>query len=199
MQLIFEDNNERTIHETEQLNFSGPPSLYLITVAARVKSKKQDPNLINHESLSLQLDGHQYGPTFQGNKLKNLTQTVYILTHLQGQNHTLMLTTDAKQRTATVKRVHVYSIHPDEELTLARDDTAEDGDRRPWVTIILDNLPLLSFTPTVTYSRRKRDSDDLKVKIDGKEQWNLLQSIKHFLWRFAGSLLPWTNPIKTES
>ena len=198
MQLIFEDNNERTIRETEQLSFSSPPSLCLIAVVARAKSKKQDPNLIDHESLSLQLDGRRYEPTFQGNKLKNLSQTVYILTQLQKQNHTLTLTTGAKQKTATLKRVQVYSINPDEELTLVRDDAAEDGDRRPWIIFIFENLPLLSFTPTIEYSRRKRDSDDVKVKIDGKEQLNLLKSVKHFLWRFAGSLLPWTNPTKIE-
>lgn len=199
MQLIFKNNNEKTIYETERLNFSGPSSLYLIAVVARSKHKKQDPNLVDHESLSLQLDTHRYASSFQGNKLKNLSQTVYILTQLQGQTHTLILTTGTKQKTATVQSVYIYSLRPDEEFALVRDNTAEDGNRRPWITIILDNLPLLSFTPTIEYTRRKRDSDDVKVKIDGKEQLNLLKSVKHFLWRFAGSLLSWTNPIKIES
>ncbi|MBI5619867.1 cell wall hydrolase [Candidatus Gottesmanbacteria bacterium] len=199
MQLIFEDNNERTIHETEKIHFSGPPSLFLIAVAARAKNKKQDSNLIDHESLSLQVDGHRYGPSFHGNKLKNLNQTVYILTQLSEQNHTLILAKGAKQKTATVKRVQVFRLNPNEDLTLVSDDTAEDGDRRPWIVCILDNLPLLSFTPTILYSRRKKDSDDGKVKIDGIEQRNLLASVKHFLWRFAGSLLPWTNPTKIDS
>lgn len=199
MQLIFKDDNGRAIHETEQLSFSGPASLYLIAIVARAKHKKQDPNLVDHESLSFQLDTHQYEFSFQGNKLRNLSQTVYILTQLQELNHTLVLVTGTKQKTARVESVQIYSLTPDEELTLVRDDTAEDGDRRPWIIIIFDNLPLLSFTPTIEYSRRKRDSDDVKVKIDGKEQLNFFKSVKHFLWRFAGSLLPWTNPTKTES
>lgn len=76
---------------------------------------------------------------------------------------------------------------------------AEDGDRRPWLVFVLDNLPLKFIKATITYSRRKWDSDDVKVRIDGKIQTSFTPSIKHFFWKFIGSLLSWGSPTETQT
>lgn len=211
MPLIFEDNRKRTIKIREEITFTGFSSYYLIVLTARVKSEKQlGQEATDDEDLILNLDNRtfpQYNSdrlidspaAFSGGKLHNLAKTVYLLTFLKGKKHTLILETDDPFHAAIFERLKIYTLHLEENLTLEVKMRAEDGDRRAWLTFAFDNFSLKSITPTITYSRRKRDSDDVKIKIDGKAQENIIRTIKHFLWRFAGSLLPWVSPTKTET
>ncbi|MBI3443742.1 cell wall hydrolase [Candidatus Woesebacteria bacterium] len=212
MFLVYQDQQKRQIQGREEIKYSSFSSFHLIILTARAKSKKQTQgNPSDHESLTIEIDGKLYPKladpkdtldspaAFPGSKLSNLTKTLYVLTFLKGKNHHVTLTTHKPQDTATFERLEVYTLNLDQELTIQVENQAEDGDRRPWVTIVLDRLPLLSVIPRITYARRKRDSDDIKIIIDGKTQTNLLGSIKHFLWRYVGSRLPWVSPTKTEA
>ncbi|MBI5356010.1 cell wall hydrolase [Candidatus Collierbacteria bacterium] len=211
MKLIFEDGHSRTIKTKEEIKFSSFSSYHLIIITGRAKSENQlgdhvtdDEDLIvklNNKSFpKLGSDGLIDSPTaFSGGKLHNLSKTVYFLTFLEGEDHEIVLETDKTPGTATFESLRVYALNPVEKLILEPKIQAEDGDRRPWISFALDNLALKSIALTLTYSHRKRDSDDVKIKIDGKTQGNLLQIIKYFLWRFVGSLLPWATPTKTET
>lgn len=212
MKLIFEDKRKRVISGKEEVAFSSSSSFHLVAVTARAKSEKQIlGSETDDEELIVKIDGKTFPKlgskealldspaAFNGGRLHNLSKTVYFLTFLQDKDHTITLETDKPHNTATFEGLEVYTVDPDKILELKIEKQAEDGDRRPWVTIVLDNLPLVSVTVSTTYSRRKWDSDDLKIIIDGKTYRNVLRTIKHSLWRFAGSLLPKILPTLTET
>lgn len=116
--------------------------------------------------------------------------TTYILVFLKGKNHILKSDKDLK--------IKVFVLNLDYSLKISSALQAIDSDRKPWLSLILAATPLFALSATVTYSRRKRDSDDVKIIIDGEIQGNTLKKIKHFLWRYAGSLLP-KYSTKTDS
>lgn len=211
-QLIFRDEKKRKVRGEEEIEFSSFSLFHLVAVTARAKSKKQiSEEETDDEDLYVRIERRTFpkltNPSrlidspaaFSGGQLHNLSKTVYFLTFLKGKNHRLTLVTDKPHKSATLERLEVSTVNLNEKLTVEVENQAEDGDRRPWITFALDNLPLKSVSPTITYSRRKRDSDDVKIIIDGQIQGNILRTIKHFLWRYVGSRLPWLPPSKTET
>ncbi|MDP2860206.1 MAG: cell wall hydrolase [bacterium] len=212
MRLIFEDKRKRVIKEKEEIKFSSFSSYHLIILTARAKSEKQlGDNATDDEESTVNIDGKAYPKlgtkealidspvAFNGGRLHNLAKTVYFLVFLKGKDHTVTLKTDNPPNTATFEGIQIHTPATLDKLILEPKLQAEDGDRRSWITFALDNVPLKSLTTTITYSRRKRDSDDVKIIIDGQIKRNLLRNIKHFLWRFVGSFLPWSSPSKTET
>lgn len=186
MESIFEDTNRRVINKTEDINFNvSSAGIYIIQIAARAT---------NTEILKIKIDQKEYfnkPAVFSGGELKGLKKSVFWVLSLNPGSHTVSL---VPQPAGTLEQIKIYSFVGE----LLINDQAEDGDRRPWITFVTVNFSLKSITPVITYARRKRDSDDVKIIIDGKTQGNLFRSIKHFLWRYAGSLLPNFFP-KTET
>lgn len=212
MELIHQDKQRRIVKNREEIKFSSFSSFHLVAITARARSEKQiSKQTTDDEELTVTIDDKTFPKletieslldspaSFNGGKLHNLSKTVYFLTFLKGRNHTITLKTYEPHNTATFESLEIYTVRLEKTFTLHIENQAEDGDGRPWITFVLDNLSLKSLTPTVTYSRRKRDSDDVKIIIDGKTQGNILRTIKHFLWRFIGSKLPWSAPSKTET
>lgn len=212
MRLIYQNKQRRIIKVREEINFSSFSSFHLLAITARAKSEKQiSQDATDDEELTVIIDDKPFPKleskeaildspaSFNGGKLHNLSKTVYFLTFFKGRDHTITLETDEPHNTTTFESLEIYTLNLDKTLLLEVENQAEDGDRRPWLTLVLDNLPLQSVAPTISYSRRKRDSDDVKIIIDGKTQGNILKTIKHFLWRFVGSFLPLFSPIKTET
>lgn len=212
MQLIFEDKQKRVIKGREEINFSSFSSFHFISVTARARSAKQiSKEATDDEDLIVKIDSKTFPVSaknkrlinspaaFSGGQLHSLLKTVFFLTFLEGKEHSVTLITDKPHDTATFESLEIYSLELNQSLTFEIEKQAEDGDRRPWITFALDNFPLAFVTSTITYSRRKRDSDDVKIIIDGKIQKNIRRTIKHFLWRFAGSLLPKAFPTLTET
>lgn len=212
MQLIFEDRQRRVIKNREEIRFSSFSSFHLVVLTARARSEKQiSKEAADDEDLTVKIDDRIFPKwdeterlkdspaAFSGGQLHNLSKTIYFLTFLRGKDHTIVLETDEPHNTATFEGLEIYTLDLDKNLNLKIEKQAEDGDRRPWITFALDDLPLTSITLSTTYSRRKWDSDDLKIIIDGKTYKNIFRTIKHFLWRFAGSLLPKILPTFTET
>lgn len=211
MKTVKEDRQKRIIKGQEKVKFSSDSSFHLIAITARAKGEKQLGDLAtDDEDLTVQIDDKTFpklGSTvlvnspaaFNGGKLHNLTKTVYFITYLQGKDHQLILNADNPPGTATFEKLEIYTLDPTGTLTLEPKIQAEDGDRREWITFVLDNIPLKDVSIIITYSRRKRDSDDVKIKIDGQTQGSILRDIKHFLWYFAGSLIPLISPTRTDT
>jgi len=184
MQLIFEDKNRRVVSGEERLTFSSFSAFHLFVIKVR-ETKNFVLHIDNKETLNI--------------KPARELQIIYAVTFLQGKDHTLSLEKKQKNRSLTLESFEVFVLDLDAVLTLEINNQAEDGDRRPWVTCLLNNLPLRSFTYTLTYSRRKHDSDDVKIVVDNTIQGSLLKTIKYKLWRLIGSFLPLFSPIKTET
>lgn len=212
MHLIYKDKRKRIIRGRGDVGFSSFSSFHLISITARARSEKQiSDEATDDEELVVKIDGKIFPKlgskealldspvAFNGGQLHDLSKTVYFLTFLEGKEHTIILETDEPHNTATFEGLEIHALDLDKNLRLKVEKQAEDGDRRPWITFALGGLPLKAIVPTITYSRREWDSDDVKIIVDGKIQGNVLRKIKHFLWRYAGSLLPWTSDTKTET
>lgn len=210
--LIHQDKTKRTIYNQEKINFSSYFSYHLIVITARAKSEKQLGKYVtDDEDLIIKIDNKIFPKlnskdlidspaAFSGGKLHNLAKTIYFLTFLNGGEHTITLLADKPTNTATFESLEIYTLKDiNKKVKINQDIQAEDGDRRPWLTFILDNLPLRSIKSKITYSRRKQDSDDVKIKIDGEIQTEPTSKIKHFFWKFAGSKLSWEFPTKTKT
>lgn len=210
--LIYQDKTERTIRGKEKIRFSSPSGYYLIIITARTKGEKQLGEYVtDDEDLIVIIDNKKFPKlkskdlidspaAFSGGELHNLSKTIYFLTFLHGTNHTITLLADKPTNVATFVGLEIYRIQElTKKLKLSPHIQAEDGDRRPWITFVLDDLPLQSLKATITYSRRKHDSDDVKVKINGKIHKSHLSGIKHFFWKFIGSHLTWESPTKTQT
>ena len=213
MESIHQDKQRRIVKEKEEIKFSSFSSFHLIIITARARSEKQiSKQTADDEELTVTADDKTFPKletkealldspaSFNGGKLHNFSKTVYFLTFLKGKNHIITLKTDEPHNTSTFERLEIYTLSLEKTFTLNIKNQAEDGNRRPWITFVLDNLPLKSTTPTITYSRRKRDSDDVKVIIDGQTQGNLLRTIKHFLWKYVGSRIDrFSSKTETET
>lgn len=212
MKLIKEDKQKRIINAQEEIPFNSFSGYHLIILSARAKGEKQiSDSSTDDEELTIQIDDRIFPKlnlpnsfvdspaAVNGGRLHNLSKAVYIFILLKGKNHKIILKADNPPGTATFESLEIYSVDLADSITLDPKIQAEDGDRREWITFVLDDLPLQEVNITVTYSRRKRDSDDIKVKIDGQTQGNILSNIKNFLWYFVGLLIPKISPTKTES
>ncbi|MDO8570203.1 MAG: cell wall hydrolase [Candidatus Daviesbacteria bacterium] len=211
MDLVFDSRKKEEIKNKKEIIFSGSPGYYLVVISARVKGKQQlSKEATDDEDLTVKIDGKTFPKlndknrlidspaSFSGGTLHNLLKTVYFVVALSSSKHSVILETDQLSNTASLESLVIYRLNLEKTFKLDIQTSAEDGDRRPWITLTLDNLPLGSVTTTVTYSHRKQDSDDVKIIIDDHIQENLLKSIKHFLWHFAGSLLS-KDSSKTET
>lgn len=200
MKLIFSQDQKQIVTGSKEVSFEAFSSFYLIKLASRVRAEKQISSVAtDDEDLIVKIDSKAFPylrnskrlidapSSFSGGKTHNFLETIYFLVFLKGKKHQISLTTDEPTRRATLESLEVYLLSIEDKLTLEIKNQAEDGNNYPWLIFVLDQLPLKSFTSTVTYSRRGNDSDDVKIKIDGKTIDNLLRTIKHFLWRYVGS------------
>lgn len=212
MRPILKREESEVVTGQKEFRFKTSYSLHLIVVAARVKSIKQiSSTATDDDDLIVKIDGKGFPSlanssrlldspaAFSGGTLHNLSKTVYFLTFLAGKNHQITLVTDQASNTATLEKLEIYTLDTNELLNLEINQQAEDGDRRPWLTFVFDQLPFESFTPTLTYNQRPFDSDDVKIIFDGKVYTNPLKTLKHFFWRFAGFLLPGSTRTERET
>src|SRR3989344_5978272 len=172
--------------------------LVAISMVARCKSRTQAGKKID-ENLRIELNQlafrenplrtrNQFFDTpaaFNGSLLKNKEKTVVLLTLLDAGTHTLGL---IPKQGAYIKKIIVEELSGTANPFFEIDSQPEDGDRRPWYTFILIDLPIRLLLVDATIRRRKHDSDDIKVVADGMAL-QTQQSIKYRFWSFIGELL----------
>jgi len=214
MQLIHKDKQKRTIRDREEIKFLSFSSFHLVIISARARSEKQiSKEATDDEELTVKIDEKVFPKlgskealldspaAFNGGQLHNLSKTIYFLTFLKGKEHTIVLETDKPPyNTATLENIEIYTLDLEESLKLDINQQAEDGDRWPWITFVLVDLPLTLFRITATVKKRYRDSDDLKIVIDGETKTHFepeeekpppplpLEWFYRF-WYFIGSIL----------
>lgn len=194
---ILEDRRRHIISKEEVTNFSSFSSYHLIAITARTKGEKQ-LSATDDEDLTIEIDGRVFPKlgtkealvdspvSFSGGKLHGLSQTVYFLIFLKGKNHKIILRAEDPPGTATLESLEIHSVNLDSKFDLAPQIRAEDGDRRPWLTFTLVDLPLLSFSVNLNLTRRFLDSDDVKVVVDGEVKRNNRSKL-HKLWYFIAT------------
>lgn len=189
METVLEEDKEKRITKKEEVVFTTKVSgIYLIEISAKAKNRKQLGGS-DDEDLRVEINDQKFPfnslAAFSGSSLKGLRKTVYFLLPLDSGKNVISLIPDIS---ATITKLSVHKINTDlEELDLAINNQAEDGDRRSWITITLVDVSLSSFTVTIKLTRRFLDSDDVKIIIDGQVKRNI-RSILHKYWYFIASL-----------
>lgn len=167
--------------------------LYAISITARCKSGKL-LGLWGGEDLHVEIDDvklreipsyakPQYVDipvAWNGTHLKGLSKTVIFLLPLNKGDHTLNF---IPTHSATVETYRITPVTNPQDITLVLDDQAEDGDRRPWYTFALINLPLKALSADITVDWHFFDGDDVKLVIDGQiEQNKETKGRKDWIW-----------------
>lgn len=173
--------------------------LYAVAISASCQSGKQIGQY-GGEDLKIEMNGlkfreippiaraqYQNVPAaWNGTQLRGLTKTVIFILKLTAGDHTVKFIPD---RGATIVAEPTVTPLPDSRnITLNLYDKAEHGDRRPWITIVLVDLPLKSFSADATAQWHLIDSDDVKLIVDSDIQRNP-DAILRKNWLWAGSLL----------
>lgn len=107
-------------------------------------------------------------PTWNGTELKGLAKTVVFILNLSKGEHIIKF---VPKKGAIITREPVISpVFLGDPIL--KNTQAENGDRRPWITIVLIDLPLKTLDISATCEKRQKDSDDLKLIIDGRIEKN---------------------------
>ncbi len=200
MESIYSDYTERVIKKSEKLDFSVKnKGAYLIQVLAKTKNEKQmggtdDEDLrieINKRKFPQLTNNERYFDSpaaFSGGASKGLSKTICFLLWLDSGEHHLFLIPDISANFIGVEIFQVSRESNLSECSLPLRITAEDGDRRDWITFVLVDASLASFKTELILTRRFLDSDDVKIVIDGSiKRGN--QNSRQKLWYFISSLL----------
>lgn len=182
--------------------------LYAISISARCKSAGQSESQQNEtlrveiDNIKLrevpQLDKPQYNkipPAWNGTDQQGLSKTIIFIVTLNKSKHTLNF---FPTNGALIEEWNCQIIENIQEVSLALEKQAENGDKRPWYTFSLVNVPLKSLISEVSVSWHLWDGDDVKLVIDGSIQENNSSKLwKYWLW----SARPWqllTGPKKEQ-
>ncbi|MEK7111036.1 MAG: lytic transglycosylase domain-containing protein [Patescibacteria group bacterium] len=200
MKSIYSDHKERVIKKLENLVFTVKnKGLYFIQVSAKTKNEKQmggtdDEDLrieVNKRKFPQLANSERYFDSpaaFSGGTSKGLTKTVLFFLWFESGEHHLSLIPDIS---ATLVRIDIFQAAEDSdlsELNLPLNNSAEDGDRRDWITFVLVDTSLSSFTVELTLTRRFLDSDDVKIVIDDSIKRSN-QNRRQKFWYFIASLI----------
>ena len=167
--------------------------LYAISITARCKSGKQlgakgGENLrIEIDDVKLReippLDNKQYfdiPSTWNGIDLKGLAKTIIFLLSLNEGDHILTFIPDPS---ATIESYAITPIPDPQNISFDFDAQAENGDRRPWYTFALIDLPLQLTSADITIAWHSLDGDDVQLMFNGDVMENLKSKRwKNWIW-----------------
>lgn len=199
MRIVEQKNFNKKITENFDYDFDiNERGLYGISVSASCRSGKQI-NERGGEDLRLEIDGQNFREilpekniqlynipaSWNGTKLKGLKKSIIFILWLEKGKHKI---TFVPHKGAKIEDIDIEFVENTSKIEFNFDEKAEDGDRRPWYTFVLINLPLKSLSAKVTTKWRFLDSDDVKLIIDGKIQKpeGFFSKWKNWLW--AGSI-----------
>lgn len=171
--------------------------LFFISVSARCRSGEQI-GYRGGQDLRIEIDNQklreipprdkpQYKdipPTWNGTKLRGLKKTIVFLLRLEQGEHLLKF---IPYQGAKIEEIVIQQIEGSQKVSFKPEEQAEDGDRRPWYTFALIDLPLKKIRAKATIQYHWWDSDDVKIIIDSKIQ-KQPKVILHRFWYWAGIL-----------
>ncbi len=123
-------------------------------------------------------------PTWNGTKLKGASKIIVFVLELKKGKHTIKF---IPQREAIIEdEPKIFRLNELNNIEINLNEQAKKVDRCPWIAIILVNLPLNFFDVHVQCSKRKWDSDDIKLIIDDKIYKNKSSSWWGQNWYWQG-------------
>lgn len=181
---------------------------YLIGITARAMSWRQ--NLakfrLGDDDLAIKIDGHGF-PKFSGkrgffdaesawngNKLKGLLQTNLFLIYLNKGGNKIEFLVNQKPK---LGKIVVYEVK-EEFFYTPPNPKAENGNRRPWITLASKNTAIKNLSVMAKADEGKsflffrKDDSDFKLVIDGEIQKNETKK-SHHNWFWCGKILKGNN------
>lgn len=134
--------------------------LYAISITARCQGKRFF-GLWKEQNLRLEINGRQLReippekniqlfnipPAWNGTELRGLSKTVVFILPLNVEDYTCTFFAEPE---ATIEKFE-YKLLPDvRNIVFDVNEKAEDGDKRPWYTFALLNLPLQTLKANVS-------------------------------------------------
>ncbi|MDP3043356.1 MAG: hypothetical protein Q8N21_03060 [bacterium] len=108
--------------------------------------------------------------TWNGAQLNGLSKTVIFISYLEQGDHIIKF---VPYRGAIIeKEPEITLIQDIKNIEFKMAEQAQDGNRRPWITLALIDLPLNLIDASVKCEKRFLDSDDAGLIIDGQTQKN---------------------------
>jgi len=208
MKTILHEKFNKKITKSFDYEFEVTESgLHVIEIAARCRSEKQiGENETDDDDLRIEIDGRKFPKldspkryfdspaAFSGGQLHNLKKIVFFLIYFSKGKHILTFIPD---REPILEEASIqFAGDKVSDIDLDINSQAEDGDRRPWITFALVDLPLKQMNAEIKTQRRFFDSDDVKLIIDGKTKRNPRNFFRK-LWFWLGSFFK--GEIQTES
>jgi len=156
-------------------------SVYSIEIKASCKNGKFF-GLFGGEDLRVEVDGlklrelpakdksqyYNIPPAWNGTKLKGLSKIVIFILQLKAGKHTIKFI--PKRGAVIDKEPSIMEVKNPNDIKFVLKEQAQDGNRRPWITLALIDLPLRILDASAQCEKRKWDSDDVKLIIDGQAQ-----------------------------
>ncbi|MBI2064106.1 MAG: hypothetical protein HYT66_00075 [Candidatus Yanofskybacteria bacterium] len=124
---------------------------------------------------------------WNGNKLAGLQQVNLFFIRLEKSGHSLHFIANQSPQLETIK-IHKLN-NQGVEIQSDQLPKIEPGNRRPWISIVLVNLPLEKIEIQASASQKQNsDDNDLQLKINGQRQINDTPK-SHKYWYWCGRVL----------
>lgn len=174
------------------------PGLVAIFVSAKCRAKDQT-GLNTDEDLRMQLNGLNFReipsqkniqlfnvpPAFNGACARGNKKTVVFFTSLNKGEHQLNL---ISKNSAFIEEIKIQELSGKQDVELVIDEKTEDCNNFPWYSFVLVDLPLNYLSVDFMIEKRFRDSDDVKIIIDGIITKSIFNG-KFKYWYLIGGLL----------
>lgn len=155
--------------------------LYAISITARCDKKEDlrievDDQFFREIPPEKNIQKFDVPPAWNGAKLMGQSQTNIFLLQLDKGEHVIDF---IPERRAKIEKFSYWQIEDSTHIGFNLDQQAQEGDKRPWFTFALVDLPLKSIKAEVTVNWHYFDGDDVKLITDNQVEKN--QSSR--LWR----------------
>ncbi|MFH0854743.1 MAG: transglycosylase SLT domain-containing protein [bacterium] len=177
--------------------------IYIIEVIASAKSWWQNLKgwraFFNDDDLAIKIDGIEFPKlsgkrglfdgeaAWNGNNLKGLKKIDVFVVELKSGERKIEFITEQYPHLESIKIIKADNESFIEYIPSDENKQAQDGNNRQWINLVFAGLPIKEISITAKAEKRAKDSDDIKLIIDGGIQEN--KNSKYFKnWHWAGSL-----------
>ena len=170
------------LNTTDTLTFQTPKnSYYLIKMSAKAKSEKQRDST-DDEDITIKIDTLEFPKpntlsklinspaSFNGGKLHNTEQITYFVIYLKTGEHTIELIPQHGDGSDIIEVSYDEINIKNNQVTLNLNQQLENRDKNPWITFVLVEIGVKSFSIETKVRWHLLDGDDIKVIINGQIQ-----------------------------
>ena len=170
------------LNTTDTLTFQTlKSSFYLLKVKAKAKSEKQRDST-DDEEITIKIDTLEFPKpntlsklinspaSFNGGKLHNTEQITYFVIYLKTGEHTIELIPQHGDGSDIIEVSYDEINIKNNQVTLNLNQQLENRDKNPWITFVLVEIGVKSFSIETKVRWHLLDGDDIKVIINGQIQ-----------------------------